>query len=129
MILYVGESPSTIRESLSFLSKYGGGIESMLCSTVFAVNGTKLHRNFKDYERKYGCELMTDPYWDKVHVFPCKLSKYFSFNETCALAKVIEKMYSTEEGWYQAEMCHYSQLDTQTVKNRKEILISSRFSG
>jgi len=121
-----GETPYTLKETLSFITKNFYGIDSTLWSAVFAVHGSPLLNEFSYYEKKYGAKLITNGYWGKVHVYPCKLSKFFEFEEICHLCNILEKIFSSEEGWYMSEVYHYAQEDGEKLKEK---LIKGRFQA
>jgi len=108
-MFYVGETPQTVRETISFISRNFEGIDSILYTPVFIVYGTKLYMNFGEYEKKFKSKLIHTPYWDKRHLNLCQQSKYFSFEETVHFCNAVEKIFSTEEGWIRSESYHYSQ--------------------
>jgi len=110
-MFYVGETPETVRETLTFIAKNFYDIDSILYTPVFVVHGTKLWLNFKTYEKEYGAKLIHTPWWDKRHLNLCQPSKYFSFEEVVHFCNAIEKIFSTYEGWVKSESYHYSQIE------------------
>ena len=125
VIFYVGETPKTIKETISFLVENIYGIDSILYSPVFVTPGSDLEKNFHKYEKKYGARLISSPYWDKRRLKLCQPSKYFSFEESVYVSNALEKVFSTPEGWFASEAYHYR----QDHKELKQTLINGRYSG
>jgi radical SAM superfamily enzyme YgiQ (UPF0313 family) len=109
LMVYVGESPKTIRETLGFLARNAHGIDAVLCTPVFINPGTALSSEFSAFERQFGAQRIQSPYWDKRHLHICHPSKHFSFRESLALCDLLEKIYSSEAGWLESEKFHYIQ--------------------
>jgi len=107
-MFYVGETPQTVRETISFISRNFKDIDSILYTPVFIVYVTKLYLNFENYEKEFGSKLIHTPYWGKRHLNLCQPSKYFSFEEVVHFCNAAEKIFSTEEGWIKSEAYHYS---------------------
>lgn len=124
-ILYAGETPSTLRENVNFLLRNASGIDAVLYSLLFVIPQTPLHRNFRYFQEHYGSELIQSDYWQKVRVNPCAPSRHFSFEQAASLCTTLEKVFSTEEGWYAAEMYHYSQENQEELRKH---LIEGRFT-
>lgn len=125
VMFYAGETPQTMRETLSFLTENMYGIDSILYSPVFITPGSNLDKNFPMYEKKYGAKRMASPYWHKRRLALCQPSKHFSFEEAIYVSNAMEKIFSTPEGWLASEEYHYS----RDEKNLDQALIESRFSG
>ena len=115
VMFYAGESPSTIRETLSFLARNADRIDAVKCSVAFVIRGTRLHKHIAEYERDYGTRLIRDGYWERVHLYPIHPSKYFSHRELTSLGNTIEKVYSNPESWYIVEMTEYAQDDNRAL--------------
>lgn len=125
-MFYVGETPKTVKETISFIAKNSYGIDSILYTPLFIVYGSKLWHYFKIYEEEYGARIIHTPYWDKRHLNLCKPSKYFSFEEVVNFCNTIEKVFSAYEGWIKSETYHYSQiqedLEEKLRRGRFEII-------
>jgi radical SAM superfamily enzyme YgiQ (UPF0313 family) len=122
-MFYVGETPQTIRETISFICRNYGGIDSILYTPVFITPGTRLYANFGDYEKEFGSKLISTPYWNKRRLNLCRPSKYFTFEEMVHFCNASEKIFSSEEGWIRSESYHYSQKEA----NLGEKLRKGRF--
>jgi len=125
VIFYVGETPKTVKETISFLVENAYGIASVLYSPVFITPGSELEKNFQRYEEKYGARLVSSPYWDRRRLKLCQPSKYFSFEESVYTSNALEKVFSTPEGWFASEAYHYR----QDQKELKQTLIDGRYSA
>lgn len=91
----LGESPETIRQSLGFLERNAYGIDALLATTLFVVPGTYVAEQFPEFAGKFGSCLVLTPYSKRTHLYPCRVSSYFSFEETAHLCDALEKMYSS----------------------------------
>ena len=125
VMFYVGETPKTIRETITFLAKNMDGIDSILYTPVFITPGSLLQKNFSQYEKEFGTKLVRSPYWEKRHLHLCQPSKYFSFEEVVYLCNALEKVFSTPEGWLASEIYHYS----QAQEGLEQKLINGRYSA
>lgn len=128
-MFYLGETPKTVGETIGFLSRNKKGIDSILYSLILYTPEIPLAKELPYFKEKYGSDIYKADYWNKVHIYPCKPSRYFSTEEASYFCSAMEKIFSTEEGWYQSEMTHYSQESQEEVNKVKEALISSRFKG
>lgn len=128
-MFYLGETPKTVGETIGFLSRNKEGIDSILYSIILYTPEIPLGKDLPYFKEKYGSDIYRADYWDKIHINPCIPSKYFSTEEASYFCSAMEKIFSTEEGWYQSEMTHYSQESQEEISKVKEALISSRFKG
>lgn len=119
MMFYVGETPATIRETLSFLAKNSDGIDALLYTPIFVNPGTRLSQEFERYERNHGATLIRSPYWDARHLHLCHPSRYFSLEESLHYCDMMEKLFSSEKGWIESERFHYTGIeDDEILKHR-----------
>lgn len=125
-IFYVGETPRTIRETVSFLT-HTEGINSVQFSPLLLFPNTPVSRNFDNYRKQFGSERVTGEYWERRHFFPVHPSRYFSFQEIVTLGHVFEQMFSDENAWVEAAKSLYTQETSQAASDVKEILIQARF--
>lgn len=125
VIFYVGETPKTLRETITFLATHSGGIDSIVYTPVLITPGTLLSKNFKHYEKELGASFIESSYWDKRRLGFCNPSKYFSFKEAVCICDILEKVFSTPEGWSVSRSQHYN----QNQEKLKETLINGRFSA
>jgi len=127
-MFYVGETPKTVRETISFIVRNWYGIDAIIYSPLLVLYGTPLYENFHIYEKEYGAMLIQTDFWKQRHLYLCHPSIYFSLEDISYLGNLMEKIFSTEEGWYRAEMTLYSQEDENTIKRSKNDLIRKRFT-
>ena len=125
VMFYVGETPKTVRETISFLVCNIYGIDSILYTPVFITPRSLLYKNFKNYEKQFGAKLVKSQYWDRRRLHLCQPSKYFSFEEAVYLCNALEKVFSTPEGWLASEIYHYR----QDVEGLEKTLVDGRYSG
>ena len=108
LMMYVGETPKTMSETLSFIGKNIEGIDAILYTPIFINPGTSLSRNFRKFENEEGAKIIKSDYWDKRHLHLCHPSKYFSFQEALSFCDIMEKIVSKEKGWIESERFHYT---------------------
>jgi radical SAM superfamily enzyme YgiQ (UPF0313 family) len=114
IMLYVGETPRSVKRTLGFLIAHSKGIAMAPAMTVFAVPGSCLMENFPRFEKEFGCKLLQTVYSMRTHLFPCHLSKYFDYEEAAYLCNTIEKLFAAEES--------YDAMQTGDYKKFQEIL-------
>jgi len=107
MMFYLGETPKTIKDNISFLSENADGIDAILYTPVFINPGTKIFNSFNEFENEFGAKLLQSEFWDRRHLHICHPSKYFSFEESLSFCDIMEKIFSTERGWFESEKFHY----------------------
>ena len=96
VMLYIGETPQTVKQTIDFLCKYSYGISLAPAMSLFVVPGSHLMLNFIHFQEKFGCKLVKTEYSKKTHLFPCHLSTHFSYEEAAYLCNTIEKIFSAD---------------------------------
>lgn len=122
LMFYIGETPETLKETLGFLIKNSYGIDAVLYTPVFVNPGTLLHKRFGEYEKRYGAKLIRSAYWNRRHLYLCHPSNYFSFQESLSFCDFMEKLFSSEKGWFESEKFHYVKNDSL-----KELILKTKF--
>jgi len=122
IIFYIGEKPSTIRQTMSFLLKNSDRISAVRFSPLFVFPGVPLFSEFKKYEKKFGASLIKEGYWEKIHTYPVNVSKYFGFEELGVLSNIFEKIFTNEAEYHKRYTHVYlSQRKASNVQWRKPI--------
>jgi len=124
-MIYVGETPDTVQETLDFISRNRKGIDAILYTPIFINPGTKLSKELAIFEKSHGTKIIRSPYWDERHIHLCHPSKYFSFEECLTFCDMMEKVYSTEKGWLESERFHYLE-ENVSEKDILELRFSRR---
>jgi|GEM_PF-2490531 len=127
-IVYAGDTLQTLKETLEFIVKAGPHMDAIEYSPLFVVPGTQLERDFPRLSEQLGCSLVKGDYWEQVHLHPCHPSKEVSFDEAVGFAALIERMFSSPEGWYEAEKTMYTQKDHIAMERVKNVLMTARFA-
>jgi radical SAM superfamily enzyme YgiQ (UPF0313 family) len=93
LLLYVGESAQTMRETLGFLLSVQEHVRWVSVSPLFVFGGTPLHKRFDEYAARYGSSLHSDGFWKASRTFPCNVSPEFDFNASVEAARFIERIF------------------------------------
>jgi radical SAM superfamily enzyme YgiQ (UPF0313 family) len=96
IMMYIGETPKTLRETLQFLSDNASHIDSVWASTVFVYPSTPLALEFQRLQGIHKCELVQTRYANQTHLYPCRVSEYFSFEASALLCDVIGKCFCSQ---------------------------------
>ncbi|MDA8131125.1 MAG: cobalamin-dependent protein [Elusimicrobia bacterium] len=126
LMFYAGESPQTLRETLSFLSSTKG-IDSIQYSPLLLFPGAPVTKEFGTYEKRFGAKMVDHPYWRRRHLYPIHPSNYFSFEESVYFCHVTEKIFSDEDAWLEAAKGLYTQESDQEIAKTRETLRVARF--
>lgn len=93
LLLFVGETPRTLCETLGFLHRHADDINWVSVSPLYVFEGTPLHREFDGHRRDFGASLHDQGFWADSRTYPCNISRDYSFNEAIETARVIEKLF------------------------------------
>lgn len=118
VILYIGETPQTIRETLSFLLRYSCKLAAVRFSPLFGFPGSPFLRRFAESFSDCGASLVTEGYWGASHVYPVNVSRYFSFDECARLSNILEKVFTDEEVYFKANQYTYGLKDVEEIRER-----------
>lgn len=100
LLLFVGESPRTVRETLGFLHRYADDINWVSVSPLYVFEGTPLHKEFEDHRRQFGASLHDQGFWAESRTYPCNISRDYSFDEAIGTARVIEKLFRNPDAYH-----------------------------
>ncbi len=106
-ILYLGETNKTLKETIWFLMKYEKDIDSIVCNPLFVSEGSKIFQDFRKYKKAYDCELNISEFWKERRIYLINSKRNFSVTETLLICNLLEKFFSKEECWLEAEAYHY----------------------
>ncbi|MDO8537754.1 MAG: cobalamin-dependent protein [archaeon] len=123
-LFYLGETPTTIKETIDFIVKNGEKIHSLACSPLMIYPGSEASAKFQTFAKEYGSSLISDELWKPLRIYPCNVSKYFSFYEMANLSAVLDKMYNSEEKYYQTMEYKFG---TKHKSKVKKSIIESKF--
>jgi len=132
IMFYIGETPKTIKESLHFLLKNSHGIAEVQCPPVFAFPGVPFLQNLSDLEVECGCSLIRRGDWERVHIYPVKPSRYFTFEEIAGLSNTLEEIFSPEHIYYEVNQYTYGLEDEDEIREngrKGSFRPRDRFSG
>jgi hypothetical protein len=93
ILFFLGESPSTLRETLKFIVSHECQNLVVSAFPVLLFPGVALWKEITFYEDNYGASVVRGGYWDKSHIHPANLSDSFSFAEILHFAKVLQRTY------------------------------------
>lgn len=116
IMFYAGETPRTIRETLQFLLRNADGITEMQFSPVFAFPGAPFTVDFPALEAECGCSLVRTADWEKLHLYPVNLSRYFGFREISAFSNTLERIFSPEHSYYDVNQYTYGLADEDGIR-------------
>jgi radical SAM superfamily enzyme YgiQ (UPF0313 family) len=125
-LFYLGENPNTIHETLDFIFKRREKIHSLACSPLMIYPGSEAAINFQYYEKGFGASMISDDFWNSLQIFPCNISKHFSFMEMSTLSSVLDKIFNTEEEYYQTMEYKFG---TKKKDMIKEAITEAKFGG
>ena len=77
-------------------------------SPLIATHGTPVFNEFDFFKEKFGSEMITSGFWGERHFYPVKPSKYFSLPEIIYFGHMLEKLFSDENAWVEAQKYSYS---------------------
>lgn len=93
ILFFLGENPSTLRETLNFIVSHEHQNLVVSAFPVLLFPGVALWKEITFYESNFGASVVRGGYWDKSHIHPANLSSSFSFSEILHFAKVIQRIY------------------------------------
>ena len=108
-IFYIGETPSTLKETLNFMVRNDRLIDTLIYTPLFVTPGTELAHNFGEYAQRFGAKILPDEYWARRHLTPCDLSRDHKYEEVVAYCRMMESIFSDQGSTVRAESQHYSQ--------------------
>lgn len=79
VMIYVGETISTIGETRAFLESMRGSFSGVHVAVIHAYPKTALWENLDSLEANYGTTRVRSCYWDAVHAFPLNPAATVSF--------------------------------------------------
>jgi radical SAM superfamily enzyme YgiQ (UPF0313 family) len=127
MMIYAGETPETLNESISFFARHQGDIDAIMVSPIMAFENTGLWDNLPQFQRDHGTEIVDDDYWKGRRLYPLHPASWLSFEESSALCNVLEKIYSKPEAWVVEKQYQYKQESEEDISQITESLRESRF--
>lgn len=116
IIFYLGETPSTVRETLAFLMQNANKLSATRFSPLFGFPGSPFLTNFDRFEKLLGASLISDSFWGETHIYPVNISKYFKFQETSFLSNTLEKIFTNEEQYFFANQYTYGLENTEKIE-------------
>lgn len=99
LLFFPGETPSSLRETLNFICKYGNRIDIMGPSVMFAYPGLPFNDQLQWFAARYGTSLIRNDYWDSVHAHPVNPSRELTYDLLKVQALLIGKMFSSERAY------------------------------
>jgi len=118
IILYIGETPKTIRETLTFLLRNADKLAAVRFSPLFGFPGTPFLDNFEKYSQQFGATLITDGHWGQTHISPVNISRYFSFEECSTFSNTLEKLFTDDKVYFEANQYTYGLEDVDEIKRK-----------
>jgi len=97
LMVYAGETPRTLRESMTFLMKWAEKIHSVHYSPLIAYPSTPFYRNFATHALETGASMVRGSPWDEMRIYPINPSHYFNYEEAGFHARMMEKLVMDEE--------------------------------
>lgn len=96
-LIYIGETPRTLRETIGFLMEQGEHISWISVSPLFVFGGTPVDQRFPEYQRLYGASLHKEGFWGRSRTYACNVSSDFPFAESVEAARFLEKLFRRPE--------------------------------
>ena len=127
LMLFLGETPETLKETLIFLVENSRFIDGIIASPVFIFENTPLMNQMGYFHTKYGASLVDNEFWKSRRLYPVNVSSFFTFEELVHLGNSFEKIFSSPRSWMREKKYHYKQESLQEKNLIEESLIKSRF--
>lgn len=118
IIFYIGETPLTVRSTLSFLLPNAENLAAVRFSPLFGFPGTPFLDNFDDYSKRFGASLIDTGFWSQTHIYPINVSNYFSFEECASFSNTLEKLFTDSEVYFKANQYTYGLEDVDGIKEK-----------
>lgn len=103
LVFYAGESPETLRESVSYLMLHAEHIDTMSAGPVVMYANAPLAQKFPEYEAQYGTSLVKGDFWDQVHAYPINPSESLCFEQLNIQALLLAKMLCPEQEYFEVK--------------------------
>lgn len=107
IMFYIGENKQSVVDLLEFLIKNKKNISAIYATPVYFNPGTEIYDNLDYYVDKFNVKIRNYSYWDERHLYFCDPSDEFSFIDLINFASILEKIFSTDEGWETTEKVHF----------------------
>lgn len=120
---YIGETPDTLYETISFVFKNRANIDSLWGGGLISFPGAPFNKELEEAKAKFGTTLNTTPFFDLIQTYPVNASRHFSFNQITDIATVLMKMFNSRDSYYD----HYRWFPKQTNSNRFELYTKKEF--
>jgi hypothetical protein len=98
-LIYIGESATTMRETIGYLMLHADLVSWVSVSPLFVFGGTALDRRFDEYHHAYGSTLHKDGFWGRSRTYACNVSRDLHFRESIEAARSIEKLFRRPEAF------------------------------
>jgi len=123
LLFFPGEVPGSLRETLTFICKYGNRIDIMGPSVMFSYPGLPFNDQLQLFEKEYGTSLIKNNYWDSVHAYPINPSRELPYDLLKAQALLLCKMFSSEQAYLKNKIASKFPWGCKT-ENLKNIILS-----
>lgn len=121
LVFYAGESPETLKETITFLMENAAYIDTISAGPVMLYSGVPMARMLSKYAAEYGTTLVEDDFWDKVHAYPVNPSAHFSFDQMNGVALTLAKMLCPDREYFEVKKYGQFPLDMDFDDFKREI--------
>ena len=103
LVFYAGETPDTIRETVSFLMLHAELIDSVSAGPVVVYANAPIADKLPEYEKEFGTSVVEGEFWKKVHARPINPSNSLSFDQLNNLSLMLAKMLCPEKEYFEVK--------------------------
>jgi radical SAM superfamily enzyme YgiQ (UPF0313 family) len=118
-MIYPGETRETLQETLDFINEHRDGIDSVLLTPTFVVEGTKLMKQLKDpaFVEMTGYRMIPDSHWNSRGVHFGDLSHEIDYERAIELRERVEEEFSNDRAMQIYEASHTSRMQQEGTTN------------